>query len=521
MLKFEQSKRLYLVFGILFLYLILPYVSALHTPTVSITPFETTTNTDTEFEVLVTNQAGDNINTFELLIPETRNEKPYYLIKEIGSPAGWTYAVRYKLDEIHPYKIIWSTAGIGITKGGSLKFSFTATSPTVVGSFNWIWKTIDTTDNAVMDKFTTTTILAPLADFNLTVPKSTVAGEYFNITVVATDEEGKIKKDFTGMVTFTSSDPLAILPANYTFTLGDRGLKVFQVKLKTAGNQTISVASGKISKTSNKILVNSSEPVAIKIPIQELVVTTGGLAKFDAYTVDVFGNEVDVTNKINWTIDKEAGGKWYNNSYETEKIGKWTVIANYSYKDKIFITGATLIVKEKVEEKILPEKVSERRLPVRELKLYTIKTISIGPGKSDSLSLSVKNTGDINLTEVQISWSGVPHDWITISPTIADIAVGQSANFIAKIAIPENETGTRTITFEALSAEEISDTVNVTLKISEVEEQGPSLVSRITGLVVKVVRTPAYLGIAIAIIVIILIIWKLFFPRPKRRKTES
>jgi hypothetical protein len=43
-------------------------------------------------------------------------------------------------------------------------------------------------------------------------------------------------------VHFTSSDPKAVLPADYTFTAADQGVHTFSVTLKTAGNQSITVA---------------------------------------------------------------------------------------------------------------------------------------------------------------------------------------------------------------------------------------------------------------------------------------
>src|SRR4029077_20972134 len=46
---------------------------------------------------------------------------------------------------------------------------------------------------------------------------------------------------FTDTVTFTSTDPQAVLPANYTFTAADAGVHDFIATLKTAGTQGITV----------------------------------------------------------------------------------------------------------------------------------------------------------------------------------------------------------------------------------------------------------------------------------------
>jgi hypothetical protein len=46
---------------------------------------------------------------------------------------------------------------------------------------------------------------------------------------------------YTGTVTFGSSDGLAGLPANYTFTKGDTGSHTFTATLNTTGSQTLTV----------------------------------------------------------------------------------------------------------------------------------------------------------------------------------------------------------------------------------------------------------------------------------------
>ena len=63
----------------------------------------------------------------------------------------------------------------------------------------------------------------------------------FSHPVFAWDAYGTIAAGYTGTVHFTTSDPSATLPANYTFTSGDHGVKVFSVTLRTAGSQSVTV----------------------------------------------------------------------------------------------------------------------------------------------------------------------------------------------------------------------------------------------------------------------------------------
>jgi adhesin/invasin len=63
-----------------------------------------------------------------------------------------------------------------------------------------------------------------------------------DITVTATDPYGNVVTSYTGTVRFSSSDPKAVLPADYTFTAADAGVHTFRgLKLFTKGKQTITV----------------------------------------------------------------------------------------------------------------------------------------------------------------------------------------------------------------------------------------------------------------------------------------
>src|SRR5207249_2307959 len=107
------------------------------------------------------------------------------------------------------------------------------------------------------------TYRADLTDhFVITAPASVGAGTPFTITVTATDVNGNTATGYTGTVHFTSSDGLASLPGNYTFTATDNGVHTFTnaVTLVTAGSQTITATdtvNGGITG-STAVLVNAA-----------------------------------------------------------------------------------------------------------------------------------------------------------------------------------------------------------------------------------------------------------------------
>ena len=67
------------------------------------------------------------------------------------------------------------------------------------------------------------------------LPNPYPGGTAEKITVTARDAFGNTVTGYRGTVHFTSSDPKAVLPANYTFTSADAGVHVFSVTLKTFG----------------------------------------------------------------------------------------------------------------------------------------------------------------------------------------------------------------------------------------------------------------------------------------------
>src|SRR5262249_26283270 len=78
------------------------------------------------------------------------------------------------------------------------------------------------------------------------------AGESATVTVTALDAFGNVVPGYRGTVRFTSSDADATLPASYTFTASDNGVRTFQVIFRTAGTQGLTArdsATGSVTVT--------------------------------------------------------------------------------------------------------------------------------------------------------------------------------------------------------------------------------------------------------------------------------
>ncbi|TMG32045.1 MAG: hypothetical protein E6H94_12355 [Chloroflexi bacterium] len=83
---------------------------------------------------------------------------------------------------------------------------------------------------------------ANAASLVLDAPGGAKAGQAFNVTVTLKDQYGNVATGYRGTVHFATSDPLptVALPADYTFTAADGGVRGFQVRLWTPPSQTVS-----------------------------------------------------------------------------------------------------------------------------------------------------------------------------------------------------------------------------------------------------------------------------------------
>jgi Ca2+-binding RTX toxin-like protein len=131
----------------------------------------------------------------------------------------------------------------------------------------------------------------PLSQLVLSASGNSTAGTAIAVTVTALDAAGNVILDYPGTVKFSSSDPQAGLPANYTYTAADQGSHTFNVVLKTAGTQTITATAGSVSgQASVQVGAASAARFVVSVP----ATATAGVA-LSAVTVtvtDAFGNTI-------------------------------------------------------------------------------------------------------------------------------------------------------------------------------------------------------------------------------------
>ena len=133
---------------------------------------------------------------------------------------------------------------------------------------------------------------AAAASFQVAGFPATTAGVTQSFTVTARDAFGNVATGYTGTVAFSSSDPIASLPASYTFTAADAGVHTFTAVLKRAGTQfiqAVDTVTGSIIGAENGIAVTAAavSQFAISGPT---TVTQGVGFKITVSAEDAFGN---------------------------------------------------------------------------------------------------------------------------------------------------------------------------------------------------------------------------------------
>jgi subtilisin family serine protease len=125
-------------------------------------------------------------------------------------------------------------------------------------------------------------------------PTAVTAGTSGSITVTVYGTNGTVATGYLGTIHFTSSDPQAVLPADYTFTTADAGVHTFSgIKLKTAGTQSSTAtdtATAATTGTESGITVNPSAASSLSVTGFANPTIAGTVHTFTVTARDPYGN---------------------------------------------------------------------------------------------------------------------------------------------------------------------------------------------------------------------------------------
>ena len=118
----------------------------------------------------------------------------------------------------------------------------------------------DTSDGSIVGQMTVVVHADVAPTLTLTAdPNGATAGMPTTFTVTAVDQFGNQLPSYTGTVHFTSSDSLAAMPADYTFTTADNGSQTFTATMLEPGSPTITAtdtSTGSITAAAQRLGVH-------------------------------------------------------------------------------------------------------------------------------------------------------------------------------------------------------------------------------------------------------------------------
>jgi hypothetical protein len=132
------------------------------------------------------------------------------------------------------------------------------------------------------------------ASFLLSLPTVATAGVPLPFTVSARDAYNNVVTGYTGPVQLTTSDPQTRVLPGYTFSAADQGVHTFNVVLKTAGTQAITLAGAPTTRAlmtaQAKITVNPAAVATFAVVSIPTVTTAGSTVNLTVTARDAFGN---------------------------------------------------------------------------------------------------------------------------------------------------------------------------------------------------------------------------------------
>jgi len=122
-------------------------------------------------------------------------------------------------------------------------------------------------------------------------PATITAGSAGSFTITAKNADGTTYTGYLGTVHFTSSDPQAVLPADYTFIAADHGVHTFTAKLKTAGYQSITATDTQgVAGAESSILVKAAAASTMTVGGFPSTTTAGVAGSLTVTLNDPYGN---------------------------------------------------------------------------------------------------------------------------------------------------------------------------------------------------------------------------------------
>jgi len=189
----------------------------------------------------------------------------------------------------------WKKGGVDLAGRISATLTLNPVALADAGSYTvQVTNTLSGTAQASTSNAAVLTVTAPtVTHFSVTgFSNPTTAGISHSFTVTALDASNNPVPGYAGAVHFTSTDPMATLPGDYTFTGADSGTHTFAATLKTAGSQSLTATDTATGSITGTQAVTVSPAAASHLTVTGFPSTTapGVSHTFTVTALDAFGN---------------------------------------------------------------------------------------------------------------------------------------------------------------------------------------------------------------------------------------
>jgi len=265
------------------------------------------------------------------------------------SATSFTVAVNLTDGQAHDlslYAVDWDNAGrseqIQITDAATGAVLDTQTVSSFSGGVYLEWRVtgsvlIQVTNvagpNAVISGlfFDPTYRTAAASSLAVLAPTTSTAGNVFNIIVTAKDSSDHTLVNYAGTVHFTATVPGAILPPDYTFTLGDGGTHTFRITLNASVLTSIIVtdtANPALSSSPPAIAVSPAAVSTLALTGSPLATTPGAVQSFVVTAYDPYGNQVSTySGTLQFTSSDPAASLPADYTFTANDAGSHTFTA--------------------------------------------------------------------------------------------------------------------------------------------------------------------------------------------------
>ena len=193
----------------------------------------------------------------------------------------------------------------------------------------------DESSQVVLGVFNFITVQSTGGDFLKVTgfPTPVTAGTPESFTVSMVNSSGSPVTTYTGTVHFTSTDPQAVLPANYTFTGADAGSHTFTGTLETAGLRSIiaSDAGNCIWAYDSGIQVNAAAASSLVVYGYPSPVPANTSERFLVTAYDPYGNlATGYRGTVHFTSSDPLASLPANYTYAATDNGSHTFTASFN-----------------------------------------------------------------------------------------------------------------------------------------------------------------------------------------------